>query len=200
MTQQELDKYGIKLITQKDAPGRVFAYTPSNNAIGLGGPDQVHEILDPNSIQGFSYTDLDTLPKKQTGNVQQNFLYGKAGGENMSWADFQNKIVGNYAKNTSIKESQDLALKQSNEKLGAGAFTGKESDFVKGQPQGPIDPNTGKPTWNYVTPQQTQPTTGIPDTGIAPPNFSQPQAPQTQDAFYTSLASQVTTPPTKLES
>ena len=142
-SQQDLDKYGIKLITQKDAPGRVFAYTPSNNAAGMGGLDQVHEITDPQSLQGFSFTDLDTLPKRQTGNVQQNFLYGKASGANMNWGDFEKNVLGNYARGSQLKSTQDTALNQSNAALGANAFTGKQSDFAPPQQQQTVIPQLG---------------------------------------------------------
>lgn len=125
---------GGMLITQPDAPGRVFAYLPSNNANGMGGPDQVHEITDPNNLAALGFTssmykDLSTLPKQQTGNVQQNFLYGKASGANLDANGFAN-LLGQFSSQSASKASADAALAASNAKLGGNAFTGKPSDFA----------------------------------------------------------------------
>ena len=138
--QDQLSQSGIKLFTYNNTPGRVFAYAPSNNAIGMGGPSQIHEITDPNSLTSLGI-DPNQIQKgenlsKQLGLTyyvngpkgEAAHFYGVGGGANFNSQGLQG-LLNQYAQNTAStnyqkqQEAQTLANQPH-------PFMGSPSDFV----------------------------------------------------------------------
>lgn len=115
LTQGQLDKNGFKVV--RDPTGRLFVVEPANNAAGFIGV--VHEITDPQNLVGVTPVDLASLPGVRTGNVTQNYLYGRPSGE-VYTVDKLVSSVNRYEVQSGNAQRASDQLAASNAKLALG--------------------------------------------------------------------------------